>query len=189
MVIREYGLVQLQDGRGRAAGHFRQQQAIFVEKLAQRLGNGKDPLPVRDVFQNIFFDPCAPDQRPLLAAGGAEKAGLAGENHKKIMAAVRAAHPGKTVLHDPAVEVFADGGGDDFSEITILLFIPLRIDFFIFFKMLVGDSISCSGSFSTNSLDHVQKLLRDEAFEFAERLFLKNRSYLFFFVRGTFAEN
>ena len=57
------------------------------------------------------------------------------------MPAVRAAYPGKTVLHDPAVQVFADGGGDDLSEITILLFIPFRIDFFIFFKMLVGDFI------------------------------------------------
>jgi len=45
------------------------------------------------------------------------------------MPTVRAANPGKTVLHDPAVEVFADGGGNDLSEITILL------------KMFVGDSI------------------------------------------------
>jgi len=44
-------------------------------------------------------------------------------------------------FHDPAVEIFADGGGDDLSEITVLLFIPLRIDFFILLKMLVGDSI------------------------------------------------
>ena len=52
------------------------------------------------------------------------------------MAAVRAAHLGKTVFHDPAVEVFANGGGDDLSEISILVLIPLRIDLFIFFKML-----------------------------------------------------
>ena len=31
-------------------------------------------------------------------------------------------------------------------------------------------------------LDHVQKFLCDEAFEFAEGLLLKNRTYLFFFV-------
>ena len=35
------------------------------------------------------------------------------------MAAVRAAHLGKTVFHDPAVKVFADGGGDDLSEINV----------------------------------------------------------------------
>ena len=64
---------------------------------------------MRNVFQNIFVYPSTPDQRPLLGAGGAEKAGLATEGHKKIMAAVRAANPGKTILHDPAVEVFADG--------------------------------------------------------------------------------
>jgi len=80
-VIREYGFVQLQDGCGCAAGQLSQQQAVFVEKLAQNLGNGKDPLPVRNVFQNIFFDPFPPDQCPLLGAGGAEKAGLAGESY------------------------------------------------------------------------------------------------------------
>jgi len=32
-VIRKYGPIQLQDGRGRAAGQFRQQQAVFVKKL------------------------------------------------------------------------------------------------------------------------------------------------------------
>jgi len=50
MVIREYGPVQLQDGGGRAAGQFRQQQAVFIKKLAQNLGNGKDPLAVRNIF-------------------------------------------------------------------------------------------------------------------------------------------
>jgi len=70
-IIQKYGLVQLQDGCGRAAGQFRQQQAVFVKQLAQRLGNGECPLPARNV----------------------------------------------------------------------LLFIPLRIDFFILLKMLVGDSI------------------------------------------------
>jgi len=45
----------------------------------------------------------------------------------------------KAVLHDPAVEVFADGSGDDLSEISILFLIPLRIDFLILLKMLVGE--------------------------------------------------
>ena len=141
MAIREYGPEQLQDGCGRAAGQFRQQQAVFIKKLAQRLGNGKDPLPARDIFQNVLFYSCSPDQRPLFGAGGAEKAGFTTKCHEKVMPAVRAANPSKTVFHDPAVEVFADGGGNDLSEISILLFITLRIDFFIFFKMLIGDSI------------------------------------------------
>ena len=40
-----------------------------------------------------------------------------------------------------------------------------------------------------DSLDHVQKLLCDQAFEFAEGLLLKNRPYLFFFVGCALAEN
>jgi hypothetical protein len=72
---------------------------------------------------------------------GQNKRGLAGKGYEVVMTAVRAAHPGKTVFHDPAVEVFAAGGGDDLSKISVLLFIPFRIDFFIFLKMLVGDSI------------------------------------------------
>src|SRR5258708_34911283 len=38
-------------------------------------------------------------------------------------------------------------------------------------------------------LDHVQKLLCDEAFEFSERLLFKNRTYLFFFGGCALAEN
>ena len=38
-------------------------------------------------------------------------------------------------------------------------------------------------------LDHVQKLLCHEAFEFAEGLFFKNRPYLFFFGGCALAEN
>ena len=77
MVIREYRPVQLQDGCGRIAGQFCQQQAIFVEKLAQNLGDGKNPLPVGNIFQNIFVYLCSPDQRPLLAAGRTERSGFA----------------------------------------------------------------------------------------------------------------
>src|SRR2546422_2736552 len=43
--------------------------------------------------------------------------------------------------------------------------------------------------FFGDSLDHVQKLLGDEAFKFAEGLLLKNRPYLFFFVACALAEN
>lgn len=57
------------------------------------------------------------------------------------MAAVRAANAGKTVLHDPAIKVFADVSGNDLFEISIFFLVPFRIDFFILFKMLVGNSI------------------------------------------------
>src|SRR3981189_881920 len=43
--------------------------------------------------------------------------------------------------------------------------------------------------FFRDSLDHVRKLLCDEAFEFAEGLLLKNRAYLFFFVGRALTEN
>jgi len=42
--------------------------------------------------------------------------------------------------------------------------------------------------FFCDSLDDVRKLLCDEAFEFAEGLFLKNLAYLFFFVGRALAE-
>src|SRR2546428_3861038 len=42
--------------------------------------------------------------------------------------------------------------------------------------------------FSGDSLAHVQKLLRDEAFEFTEGLLLKDRSYLLLFFRRALAE-
>ena len=37
--------------------------------------------------------------------------------------------------------------------------------------------------FSGDSLDHVQELLCDQTFEFAEGLLFKNRAYLFLFSR------
>src|SRR5437763_11530208 len=42
--------------------------------------------------------------------------------------------------------------------------------------------------FSGDSLAHVQKLLRDEAFEFTEGLLLKDRSYLLLFFRRALPE-
>src|SRR5260370_19815642 len=42
--------------------------------------------------------------------------------------------------------------------------------------------------FSGDSLDHVQKFLCDEAFEFTKGLFLKDRSYLLLFFRRALAE-
>ena len=62
MVIREYGPVQLQDGCGRAAGQFCQKQAVFIKKFAQDLGNGKDPLPVRNMKGGVL----ANVQRPYI---------------------------------------------------------------------------------------------------------------------------
>src|SRR5438477_13130396 len=43
--------------------------------------------------------------------------------------------------------------------------------------------------FFGDSLDHAQEPLRDEAFEFAERLLLKNRTDLFFSVRYTLPQD
>src|SRR5260370_183504 len=43
--------------------------------------------------------------------------------------------------------------------------------------------------FFGNFLNHVQKLLRDETFEFTEGLLLKNLTYLFYFVRHTLSED
>jgi hypothetical protein len=42
---------------------------------------------------------------------------------------------------------------------------------------------------SSDSLDHVQKLLRDEAFEFPEGLLLENRPYLLLLFRCALAEH
>src|SRR4029453_4371886 len=42
---------------------------------------------------------------------------------------------------------------------------------------------------SGHSLDHVQKLLCDEAFEFTKGLLLKNRPYLWLLFRSALAEN
>lgn len=61
-----------------------------------------------DVFEQLLLGPLGPEQLTLLMAAWAQAPELAGEGDQELMAAVRAAHPGDTVVENPAVEVAVD---------------------------------------------------------------------------------
>jgi len=82
-------------------------EMLFPKKHPVQLQDGEYPLPMVHLGQYSGY-PLAPDQRPLLCAGRTKKPSLAGKGHEIVMPAVRAARPGKAVLHDSAVQVFPD---------------------------------------------------------------------------------
>jgi hypothetical protein len=65
---------------------------------SQPFGNGKYPLPVWDFGHNFVKQPVSENQCPLLVAGWAASALLAGERDKKLLSAFGAAHTGKAIL-------------------------------------------------------------------------------------------
>jgi hypothetical protein len=76
---------------------------------AQELGDGEDVLAMRHRGQHRLLDPLAKDQHPLLVAGRAEAAGLAGERQQVLVATLVAVDPGEALVEVAAVEKAIQG--------------------------------------------------------------------------------
>jgi alkanesulfonate monooxygenase SsuD/methylene tetrahydromethanopterin reductase-like flavin-dependent oxidoreductase (luciferase family) len=62
-------------------------------------------MPVGDLREDIHAEPFAELHHPLLMAGGAKMATLAGKRQQILMAAIFALHAGKAVVQITAVKI------------------------------------------------------------------------------------
>ncbi len=96
--------VELQGSPG-TAGQPSQELAVVAEEDSKPLGNREDHLAVRDILEQFLLGPVRPQKLALLVAAWAQAPELAREGDQELMPAVRAAHPGNTLVEDAAVEV------------------------------------------------------------------------------------
>jgi len=81
---------------------------VVEEVSAEDLRDAEDEMPMRDLLEDIHAEPLAEFHYPLLMAGGAKMATLAGKGQQIFMTAVFAFHTGKAVVRIAAVEVAVD---------------------------------------------------------------------------------
>jgi hypothetical protein len=86
------------EARPGARAKLTQQLAIEAGVQAQAFGDGQHDLPVRDGGTHIFGHVDRGQQGPLLVAGRAGAALLAGEGHEHLVVAVGAADPGEAFV-------------------------------------------------------------------------------------------
>ena len=72
-----------------------------------------------DVLEQLLLGPVRPQKLALLMAARAQAPELAGEGDQKLVAAVRAAHPGDALVEDAAIEVTVDRRLDVATQIAV----------------------------------------------------------------------
>jgi hypothetical protein len=81
---------------------------IVQEVTAEDFRDTEDDMPVGDLLEDIYAQPLPEFDHPLLMAGRAEMAALAGECQEIFMAAVFTFHAGKPVVQIAALEIAID---------------------------------------------------------------------------------
>ena len=69
---REDSAKKFKDSFGSTLSQESEQFSITIEESAQNLRDSKDPLSVRDIMQDIVFNPVKPDEGSFLRTGRAE---------------------------------------------------------------------------------------------------------------------
>ena len=110
--------VELQRPPG-TSGQLSQELAVVAEEDSEPLRDGEDHLAMGDVFEQLLLGPSRPQQLTLLVAARAEPPELAGEGDQKLVSALRAAHPGDTLVEDAAIEVAMDCRFDAAAQIAV----------------------------------------------------------------------
>jgi hypothetical protein len=101
------------------AGEDSQELAVVEEVGTQALGHGEDVLAVGDGIEDLVLEPIGPDLESFGVAGGAEDAGLAAEGDEELGVTLVAAHAGKALFEDTAVEEALDGAPGGSSQATV----------------------------------------------------------------------
>jgi len=81
---------------------------VVEEVSAEDLRDAEDEMPMRDLLEDIRAEPLAEFHYPLLMAGGAKMATLAGKGQQIFMTAVFAFHACKAVVQIAAIEIAID---------------------------------------------------------------------------------
>jgi len=91
-----------------AAAEIGQKPPIIQKVTAEDFGDAEDKMTVRNLLEDIRAEPFPEFHYPLLMAGGAKMATLAGKRQQIFMAAVFAFHAGKAVVQIAAIEIAKD---------------------------------------------------------------------------------
>jgi len=126
-------------------GEFPQQLAIEPRVNSQTFGDRQHDLPMSDGRADFFSHMQRGQQRPLLVAGRARAALLAGEADEHLMFAIGAANSGKAFLQFTALEKGSHRLLDDWPPVTVLLLKTLVTDLLEGVKMLIEQSPQVGG--------------------------------------------
>jgi hypothetical protein len=94
-----------------------------------------------DLLEDIHAEPLAEFHHPLLMAGGAEVATLAGKRQQIFMAAIFALHTGKAVVQIAAVEITVNDPLKIWPPETILTGEPLVINMNKGFEVVLNAAV------------------------------------------------
>jgi len=64
----ENGAKEFIDSFGSALGQEGDQFSVAIEESPQNFGDSEDPLTVRDILENVIFDPGSPEEGSFLGA-------------------------------------------------------------------------------------------------------------------------
>jgi hypothetical protein len=118
-----------------------EQRSITIEESAENLRDGKDPLSVRDIMQDIVFNPAKPDESSFLSTRRAEASCFTREGNEEIITALRTSDPCASMFQNSTVEVLINSFGDDRAQEAEILFIFFRIDVFVLLEVKIDDFI------------------------------------------------
>ncbi len=108
------------------------EQLAVIEKIGpEHLGDGKNPLAVRNVGENLVLKHLGENRRTLGTARRTEPPGFAGEGHEKLETAPWTNDAGETRFEQATIEILVDGSFVEASPETVSPFeslLPLDLD-------------------------------------------------------------
>ena len=115
------------DSIGGTTSELSEQCSVTTEEPAQYPWDSKDPVTVRDILQDIIFDPGSPEQDSFFSARWTEEPCFTGESNEEIIAALRTSNPRKPVFQNSTIKIFINSLRDDLTQEAEILFICIRI--------------------------------------------------------------
>src|SRR4030043_903158 len=112
---REDSAKKVKDSFGSTLSQESEQFSITIEESAQNLRDSKDPLSVRDIMQDIVFNPVKPDEDSFLRTGRAEASCFTREGDEEIITALRTSYPRKPVFENSTIKILINSFSDDLS--------------------------------------------------------------------------
>ena len=102
----ENGAKELIDSFSSALSQDSEQFSLVIEESAQNFGDSEDPLTVRDILEDIIFDPGSPEEGSFFSTGRAKESCLTGESDKEIIGTFRATYPCESMIQNSTIKIF-----------------------------------------------------------------------------------
>jgi hypothetical protein len=105
---------------------------------------------VRDIMQDIVFNPAKPDESSFLSTRRAEASCFTREGNEEIITALRTSDPCASMFQNSTVEVLINSFGDDLAQEAEIFFICIGVDILVLLEMEIDDFIE-DGFFGSSS--------------------------------------